>query len=106
MRAEVDNLHPIFNAKDEILNGGFPKLGVPFWGSNNKDYSIFGSILGSPNFGKLPNFHPHGPSAQESHTSTKPVLQLVLPKPPSLKKKSRVPSAQNPQNPTLEYSDP
>ena len=28
--------------------------GVPFWGPNNKDYSILGSILGSPYFGKLP----------------------------------------------------
>ena len=27
---------------------GFPKLGVPSWGSHNKDYSILGSILGSP----------------------------------------------------------
>ena len=34
--------------------GGFPKLGVPFWGSQNKDYSILGSILGSPYFGNLP----------------------------------------------------
>ena len=25
--------------------GGFPKLGVPFWGLDNKDYSILGSIL-------------------------------------------------------------
>ena len=28
--------------------GGFPKLGVPFGDPNNKDYSILGSILGSP----------------------------------------------------------
>ena len=34
--------------------GGFPKLGVPFGGPSNKGYSILGSILGSPNFGKLP----------------------------------------------------
>ena len=34
--------------------GGFPKLGVTFWGPNNKDYSIWGSMLGSPYFGKLP----------------------------------------------------
>ena len=30
-----------------IPNGGFPKLGVPFVGPHNKDYSIWGSILGS-----------------------------------------------------------
>ena len=37
-------------------HGGFPKLGVPFWRSLfNKDYSILGSILGYPNFGKLPH---------------------------------------------------
>ena len=34
--------------------GGFPKLGVPFWGPHNKAYNILGSILGYPNFGKLP----------------------------------------------------
>ena len=33
---------------------GFPKLGVPFGGPNNKDHNILGSILGSPYFGKLP----------------------------------------------------
>ena len=38
---------------------GFPKimgtfLGYLFGGPNNKDYSIFVSILGSPHFGKLP----------------------------------------------------
>ena len=30
-----------------------PKLGVPFWGSHNKNHSILGSILGSPYFGDL-----------------------------------------------------
>ena len=41
----------------EDLNGGFPKLGVPFWGviCFFKDYSILGSVLGSPYCGKLPN---------------------------------------------------
>ena len=34
--------------------GGFPKLGVIFEAPHNKDYSILGSILGSPYFGKLP----------------------------------------------------
>ena len=38
-----------------VVSGGFPKLGVPFWGPNNKDYSILGSILRSPYFGKLPS---------------------------------------------------
>ena len=34
---------------------GFPKIrGTLFGGLNNKDYSILGSILGSPYFGKLP----------------------------------------------------
>ena len=33
----------------------FPKIrGTFLGGPNNKDYSILGSILGSPNFGKLP----------------------------------------------------
>ena len=37
-------------------SGSFPKLGVPtlFGCPDNKDYSFFGSILGSPYFGKLP----------------------------------------------------
>ena len=43
---------------DNILKGGYmvvtPKVGVPFWGSHNKDYSILGTILGSPYFG---NYH-------------------------------------------------
>ena len=38
----------------EYVYGDFPKLGVPFRGPNNKDYSILGSILGYPYFGKLP----------------------------------------------------
>ena len=34
---------------------GFPKIrGYLFGGPNNQDYSILGSILGSPYFGKLP----------------------------------------------------
>ena len=37
-----------------LLYGGFPKLDVPFWGPYNEDYTSLGSILGYPNFGKLP----------------------------------------------------
>ena len=37
-----------------VLVSGLPKFGVPFWGPCNKDYSILGSMLGSPNVGKLP----------------------------------------------------
>ena len=34
---------------------GFPKIrGTLFWNPHNKDYSILGSILGTPYFGKLP----------------------------------------------------
>ena len=34
---------------------GFPKIRVPFFGGPHiKDYSIFGSILGSSYLGKLP----------------------------------------------------
>ena len=37
---------------------GFPKIrGALFGGPHNKDYSILGSILGSPYFGKLPYGH-------------------------------------------------
>ena len=39
-----------------LRNGGFPKLGAPFLGGPcNKDYSILGSIWGSPYFGKPPD---------------------------------------------------
>ena len=34
--------------------GGSQNSGYHFGGPNNKDYSIMGSILGSPYFGKLP----------------------------------------------------
>ena len=45
-------------AVDEFACGGFPKLGYPFGGPNFKDSSIFGSMLGSPFFGKLPSRAP------------------------------------------------
>ena len=48
--------------------GGFPKLGVQNWGPHNKDYSILGSILGSPYLGKLPY-----------HAIFLPVLYVALP---------------------------
>ena len=38
--------------RDDV--GGFKKLEVPFWRPYNKDWSILGSIKGSPYFGKLP----------------------------------------------------
>ena len=35
---------------------GFPKLGLLCGGSREyKDYSILGSLFGSPSFGRLPN---------------------------------------------------
>ena len=34
------------------MYGGFPKLGVPFKGSDKKDFSISGLKWGSPNLGK------------------------------------------------------
>ena len=37
----------------EPLYGGFPKLGYPFWGPHNKDYSILGSIFGVPLFWEI-----------------------------------------------------
>ena len=38
----------------EGIYGCFPKSGYHFKGPHNKDYSILGSKLGSPYFGKLP----------------------------------------------------
>ena len=43
--------------KTTIEGLGFPELGVQFWGFYNKDYSILGSIWGSPCFGKLRDFN-------------------------------------------------
>ena len=51
---ELNNLggHVVFMIEVYI---GFPKLGIPFSGPNNKDYNILGSMLGSPcYFVKLP----------------------------------------------------
>ena len=33
----------------------FPKIRGTFWGPYNRGYSMLGSILGSPYFGKLPH---------------------------------------------------
>ena len=35
--------------------GGFQNYGYLFWGLYNRDYSIWGPILGSPYFRKLPH---------------------------------------------------
>ena len=43
---------PAFSHGFVFITGGFPKLGVPFWGPNNKDYSILGLHWGSPILGK------------------------------------------------------
>ena len=41
---------------ESIAKSEFLKIrGIFFGGPYNKDYSILGSILGSHNFGKLPN---------------------------------------------------
>ena len=35
------------------IDRGFPKLGVPFWGSNNKGYSILGLHWSPPLYGEI-----------------------------------------------------
>ena len=43
------------NMSEDNPISGFPKIrGTFFGGPHNKDYSILGSLLGSPYFGKLP----------------------------------------------------
>ena len=48
------------NEMDSVIMLGFTGVRVPqdegnhFGGPNSEDYSIWGSILGSPHFGKLP----------------------------------------------------
>ena len=59
MFSESDPIRNIVRTKWSLgflkLPGSFPKLGVPFWGGPHiKDYSILGSILGYPNFAKVP----------------------------------------------------
>ena len=39
--------------------GGFPKLGVPFGGPSNKDYTILGSIIGVPLFREITMYTGH-----------------------------------------------
>ena len=48
------SLNPVSPQARSIVYEGFPKLGIPFGWSHNEDYSISGSILGSPYFGKIP----------------------------------------------------
>ena len=46
-----NKMQPIYDVYIYIyIYGGSPKLGVPFEGSHKEDYSIMGSILGSPYF--------------------------------------------------------
>ena len=51
---------------------GFPKIRCTFWGPHKKDYSILGSILGSPYFGKLPYLVHNAQSEHVIHTSGRP----------------------------------
>ena len=44
-----------WNTEEEAQMGVSQNYGYLFGGPNNKDYSILGSKLGSPYFGKLPN---------------------------------------------------
>ena len=38
----------IFDLQENVYWGGFPKLGVPFGGPQNKDAIILGSMVGVP----------------------------------------------------------
>ena len=71
-------LEELRNPDDEYQHtrhGSFPKLGVPFGGPYDscydKDYRILGSILGSPNFGKLPH------TDQQSLALAKKILDVA-----------------------------
>ena len=65
-------------------------MGYHFWGPNNKDYNILGSILGSPYFGKLPN---HAVNCEREGFAAGQCVQLcrLLPDP-----KLAGPSTENP----------
>ena len=54
VRENLEHVSPLLSSTQPEIFWGFPKLGVSVSGLYNKDYSIRGSILGSPYFGKLP----------------------------------------------------
>ena len=56
MQKKMENEMETGNIWGIMGNWGFPKLGVPFGGPHNEDDSNFGSIMGFPDFGKLPIF--------------------------------------------------
>ena len=53
-RPKGTSLHSISFLFQKLM-GGSKKEGYRMEGPHNEDYSIWGSILGSPYFGKLPN---------------------------------------------------
>ena len=55
--------------------GGFPKLGIPFWGTHNKDYSILGSIGGGGVGGVSRLRFPPDPHLRSSRFSRHPRLR-------------------------------
>ena len=89
---------------------GFLKFEVPFWGgSHNKDYSISGSILGSPCFGKLPNtvvglgFRVQGLTRDPGIKGQGPIfLALGVRKPSGCQ--NSLPLILNPPPPNIKYS--
>ena len=52
---ESGNYYSILNLTTPQEMGVYQNEGYHFRGSSKKDYSILGSILGSPYFGKVPN---------------------------------------------------
>ena len=73
----------------ELEKWGFPKIrGTLLGGPYNKDNIILGSILGSPDFGKLPNdicrypwrFVSNSPDWARAHATANPTFQQLLSK--------------------------
>ena len=89
--------------------GGFPKLGVPgtfFWGPHNKDYSILGSILGFPHFGKVPYCNPYDFHPQPSTLGSRKSKGSGGSKPPDSLHHSRVVATSPPLMTLLVLRDP
>ena len=58
---------------------GFQKIGVPFWGSLDKEVCVLGSTLRSPHFGKLPLLNTNRGVSCRHHLEVGPTVSTPNP---------------------------
>ena len=58
---------------------GFPKMGVPFWGSLDKEVCVLGFTLRSPHFGKLPLLNTTRDVSRRHHLEVGPMVSTPNP---------------------------